>query len=648
MPLSRQLIIIIMVLFIVLFLGTLAVSSNNTRAYLTHQLESHAQDTASSLGLSLTPHMAKNDLPTMNSMVDAIFDRGYYRDIRIIAIDGTPIVERKVDVLVKEVPDWFVNILPLETPQAISTITHNWKQVARVQIRSHPGYAYLELWRNTVDTFWWFLLSFVIGISLFALVLRFVLKPLNQVEELALSISRREFPIMRKLPWTRELRQVVMAMNSMSFKVKDMLSEQTEIIARVQEEAYIDPLTGLANRRSFDMQLEHLISARAEQGAVIFIRIKDLAEINSNVGYQQADELIIQMASVIRRCTSAFNELFVARVSGEGFGVLMPGAEIDAVNELAKELAYQIPLGESELEGFGSCNIGGAWYRGSVQSGDLLAKADMALRASDQPGQKNAWKVYGMDEQAPVVVHGSQYWEKILNDSIESNKYVFSRQTIVGVENSEHLHYEVYTQLRSNDGELISAAIFMPMAERLGLMPTLDRYILKSILSKLAAEGESDIGSYSINLSSASMHDESFMNWAYECLAEVPALAKRIIFETPEYTAIKNTEYFKENVRRFHTLGCKFSIDHFGTAFAPFGYLQDLKLDFIKIHGSLVHGVSENKDNRFFIQSLCQIARGLDIQVLGEFVENEADLKQLKVLGVDGAQGYYFARPEEW
>lgn len=649
MSLSRQLIIIITLLFIVLFIGTLAVSTHNTRGYLAHQLESHAQDTASSLGLSLTPHMANNDLPTMTSMVDAIFDRGYYRDIRIIAIDGTPIIERVLNVTVKDVPAWFVDMLPLETPEGLSTITHNWKQVARVQVRSHPGYAYLDLWRNTVDTFWWFLFSFAVGVVTFVMVLRVILKPLSQVENQALAISRREFPIMHKLPWTRELRRVVIAMNRMSFKVKGMLSEQTDMIERIRKEVYVDPLTGLANRRSFDMQLEHLVKAADDihQGAVLFIGLKDLAEVNTTRGYQQGDELLKETADAIRRCTAPLGQVFVARISGGEFGVLLPGAHIETVNELAKELAYQIPLIEEQFTEQGTCHIGGAWYSGKIQGDCLLAKADMALRASLQQGP-NAWQVYGMDEQAATVVHGAQSWAKILQNSIDLHKYVFSRQPVINIADGHRLHYEVYTRLMGDDGELISAAVFMPTAERLGLMPKLDRYILENLLCKLATNDENGTGSYSINLSPSSVHDPAFMDWAYARLAAVPALAGRIILETPEYAAIADTQAFKAIVSRFHGLGCRVSLDHFGTAFAPFGYLHDLKLDFIKIHGGLVRGVSENKDNRFFIQSLCQIAHGLDVQVLGEFVENEADWQQLRELGLDGAQGYHFGQPEAW
>lgn len=648
MPLSRQLIIIILLLFIMVFMGTLGVSISNTRDYLSRQLESHAQDTASSLGLSLTPHLEKNDLPIMTSMVDAIFDRGYYREIKIIAINGTPIIERVLNVSIEGVPSWFVELIPLQTPEGLSTISIQWNQAAKVHVYSHPGYAYLDLWRNTIETFWWFLLSFVIGTGVFIFLLRIILTPLSQVEEQALAITRREFPVMKDLPWTRELRRVVMAMNKMSVKVKSMISEQIETIERVRKEAYIDELTGLANRRSFDMQLGHIVKTVDEitQGAVFLVRLNDLAEINNTQGYLAGDDFVKDAANAIRHCTLNIPHAFVARIAGEEFGILLPGIEFDTAKELAKEMAYQIPLIKKETPTEGICHIGSAWYSGKTDGKTLLAKADMALRSVIH--QPNAWQVQRVDEVMPEPVHGAQDWGQILQNSIDKHLFSFYRQPVQALADNQRLHYEIFTRLVGPEGNEISAMTFMPMAERLSLMPKLDRYILTTLIEQLKDSAKTGTDSFAINLSPSSLRDPSFMDWLYASLAEIPEIAGKIILETTEHAAISDVTAFKSLVNRLHALGCRFSLDHFGNTFAPFGYLHDLKLDIIKIHGGLVRGVAENKDNRFFIQSLNQIAHGLDIQVIGEFVETEADEKELKEIGLDGGQGYYVGELESW
>lgn len=655
MTLSRQLIIIISLVFAILFVGTLALSINNMRDYLSQQLESHAQDTASSLGLSLTPHLTNNDLPLMNSMVDAIFDRGYYRDIRVIDIDGTPIIERKGQVKIENVPDWFIDSIPLDTPQGLSTISSGWKQAARVTVRSHPGYAYLELWRNTVETFWWFLLSFSAAVISFIIVLKYILLPLKQVEQQALSISRREFPILKIIPKTRELKRVVVAMNKMASKVKAMLSEQIEIIERVQKEAYIDTLTGLANRRSFDLELEHTISAVNEisHAALLFVRIKVLTEINNAQGYQEGDACIRHVAAVITRCLNNYPNAFVARTSGEQFSILLPGVLLENSNELANELAYQIPLGYMLQSQTDVCHIGGAWYMhqketgGQITAEDLLTKADLALQTSLNQSP-NASRVFGMNEGASHINYGAQLWAKMLRVGIEQHTFRFFQQPVVSLKTNENLHNEIFSTMLSAEGELVSAMSFIPMAEKMGLMPELDKNIVENFIQQLKQKGLDNSASFSLNISPSSFHDEDFIHWLYQKLQSEAALAKQLVLETSEYVVSANVEHFKKIVSDFQALGCRFSLDHFGTAFSPFGYLHDLKLDYIKIHGGLVRGVSQNKDNRFFIQSLCQIAHGLDIQVIAEFVEKEEDYIALKQLGVDAVQGYYIGQVTEY
>lgn len=654
MTLSKQLIIIISIVFAILFVGTLAVSINNMRAYLTQQLESHAQDTASSLGLSLTPYVKTNDVALMNSMIDAIFDRGYYHKIQLVDIKGNNIIERTSPVVIENVPAWFIQAIPLKTPEAVSTISSGWKQAARVHVSSHPGYAYFRLWNNTIETFGWFLLSFTAAIISFIIVLKYILIPLKLVEQQAISITRREFPILKIIPKTRELKRVVVAMNKMSHKIKSILTEQTNTIERIQKEAYADKLTGLANRRSFDRELEYKINAvnEIEQAALLFVRVKGLLEINNEKGYQEGDAVIVGVAAVIKRCLVKYPHAFVARTSGEQFGIILPGTGLKDSNELASDIAYQIPLANTTQSYTDLCHIGGAWYEQQTRQitiNDLLIKADMALRSSLHDTPNNS-RVLAMSE-TDITSHlnfGAQQWAEALRDGIKQQRFRFFQQPIVSLTTDEKLHNEIFTKMLSAEGELITGMNFIPMAEKMGLMPELDKNIVGSFIAQLKQKTSDTAASYSLNISPSSFHDVEFVAWLSEQLSREPEIAKQLILETSEYVVSSNIEHFKKIVHDFQALGCRFALDHFGTAFTPFGYLHDLKLDYIKIYGGLISGVSENKDNRFFIQSLCQIAHGLDIEVIGEFVEKEEDYIVLKQLGVNAVQGYYIGQLTEY
>ena len=163
MPLSRQLLLIVSAVLALGFVGALVINVHDTRVYLSQQLESHAQDTATSLGLTLSQHLAGGDVVHAESYVDAVFDRGYYRQIVVEGLDGQHLVDRVVPVRVDGVPDWFVRLLPLTTPRASAAVQAGWNQLGQVVVISHPGYAYQKLqgeWPSTdaattVTTSWY-------------------------------------------------------------------------------------------------------------------------------------------------------------------------------------------------------------------------------------------------------------------------------------------------------------------------------------------------------------------------------------------------------------------------------------------------------------------------------------------------------------
>ena len=146
MTLYRQLIVIVSMLFIAGFIGSFSISSSNLRHFLDKQLASHAQDTATSLGLSLSPAVQNNDRAVMEAMIDAVFDRGYYQHIELTAVGGETLLERSNPVSIENVPGWFVRHMAIEPPEAEALVMAGWRQAAIVQVRSHPGHAYRELW----------------------------------------------------------------------------------------------------------------------------------------------------------------------------------------------------------------------------------------------------------------------------------------------------------------------------------------------------------------------------------------------------------------------------------------------------------------------------------------------------------------------
>ncbi|VAX24940.1 diguanylate cyclase/phosphodiesterase (GGDEF & EAL domains) with PAS/PAC sensor(s) [hydrothermal vent metagenome] len=647
MSLSRQLIIIVSLLFLLGFAGTFYKSISNMRSYLVTQLESHAQDTATSLGLSLQPSFAEGDIATMDTMVNAIFDGGYYREITVEKADGSKLIERLNEVQIEGVPLWFIKLIPLDTPRREALISAGWKPGAKVYVRSHPGYAYVELWESSEGTFWWFTGGLVFVWFLLVIVLRIVLAPLKAVEGQALAISEREFPVLEKLPWTKELRSVVLAMNKMSRKVKRIVTEQTDLAERMRREAYEDQVTGLGNRRSFDIQLKHMVTAKDEisQGALVMVRIGDFVEYNTRFGWADGNKLLVEVANLLKGKTKGMRNAILARIGGAEFAVLAHNTTVEDAEELAKLIG--IGLEEFEIEGLekGVAHIGIGFYSLDQTASKLLAQADMALRHAQQKGP-NAWHIYEAESLQTTEVMGAHEWKGVIEGVVKARSISFLYQPAKAIIDGSTLHYEALARINGEDGSLIPAAVFMPMVERLELTMEVDRILVQNLLDFIVKSPEHH-KVYAINLFSASVHNAGFVDWLLDTLSKNKTAASRLIFEVPEYGALSDIESFGKLVNSINETGAKVTIDNFGSTSTALSYLRGLKLEFIKIDGSYIKDIGANKDNQLFIQAITEVAHGLDIHVVAKSVESDEDLKILRELHVDGAQGYFTGKPQE-
>ena len=634
MTLRRQLVLTIMALFLLMFAGVSLISVNNTRHYLIEQMASHAQDTATSLGLSLSPHMKQNDLPIMTSMVDAIFDRGYYREITVRSIHGQILIQRTLQVKVDGVPSWFVSMVPLDTPREEALVMSGWRQAAVVLVRSHPGYAYQQLWRNSVDEFTWFALLASGTLILGFIVLHFMLRSLHEVEKQANAIIEREYLIQEKLPWTKDLRRVVEVMNKMSSKVRQMFQEQESLVEVLRAESLIDPVTGIGNRRYFDSRMENLIRSPEEfySGALFLIALDGFRDYNEKEGFGSGDALLRNIAEGLKRMADEMKGSVLARFSGANFVLLAPGEEEGIAERIVEWLRHAVP--ESLSKGIG--HVGVARFEKGMSSSELLSEADMALRAAQSEGALG-WKKYEGKIAKTGEAQGAGYWRSLFQSVIENEAMALHFQPVVG-RGDELLHREALLRIRRGE-ELLNAGIFMPMAENLGYAARFDRLVLKLAFSWLKENPQERLA---VNLSIQSVLDEGFPEWLEK---QIEGMKGRLRFELPEYDVVRHLEPVGQFIDRVRRLGCGFGVDHCGRSFVSFAYLGSLRLDYLKIDGSNIRGIDREKNNQFLVQAIARIAHEVDIQVIAEAVETEEERETLKKLYVDGFKGYLIGRP---
>lgn len=651
MTLIRQLILVIVTLFILLFAGTFTITVNNTQQYLSSQLQTIAQDTATSLGLTLSPHFVSEDMIVVESMVSAVFDSGYYREVIIRDMDGKPLVERVAPVSIEGIPDWFVKLVPLQTPRGESLIMAGWQQAGIITVSANPGQAYRTLWTNSLHSFGWFLGSSIVAFLLGVVALHFVLRPLRAVEDQAKAICDREYPVQKKVPWTLELRSVVAAMNRMTVKVKDMFQEQAEAMERIRAENFLDPVTGLGNRKYFDMQLRHLMAdtEKFETGALVILEIKDLKRINDELGYVKTDAFIAEVGNLITEQCNRLEgvETFAAHIAGADFAIVLSDVSEAEAEKFTDELMQALPRLHDKgiIDTVDIAHAGIAHYR-NQNFGELMSEADTALRAAQGKGV-NAWVLNRAAPDAVRHAYSATQWGAILNKIIENRKILLFRQPIVrcGAERPVD-HYETLLRVLDDDNSVIPAGIFIPMAKRLGLIQALDKLVVSEVMARLARGG--DGVPVAVNLFPNSIIDPAFNDWLVAELSGQPAVAKQMILEVSEYGAVEDVGRLKEWVDRIRTTGAKTSIDHFGKGFSSFGYLCDTRIDYLKIDGSFISDIQDNRDHRFFVESVIKIAHSLDILVVAETVENEKEIEILAKLGMDAMMGYGIKAPAKW
>ena len=650
MKLSRLLVIIISLLWLLILVGTLSITIQNSRDYLVNQMTSHAQDTATSLGLSLSNSVEQGDLATANAMVDAIFDRGYYRHIVIRKTSGDILVDRTQALWINEVPVWFTHVFKLETPRGEALIMHGWKQVGMVAVESHPGHAYKELWQVTAQAFWWTLAIGIISLMAVAFVVRLALAPLSQMEAQALGISKRQFTTIAKMPWARELRRIGAAMNTMCEAVERMLGDQTALTEKLRSKAYLDGVTGLGNGRYFNERLHHLIQSPDEfsQGALFFVHLNKFKAFNNAFGHTTGNALLQQAAETLRQICNQHERAVLARMNGAEFAILIPDIEQDSLKSLADRIIHKLAELQRPAdsgEALAVAYAGAAFHQSGQSPSELLSAADAALHNALSKGTGCAQIYASPQHDTTARIISTAQWKERLNSALQLGDIVLHFQPVISCHNKAILHYEALARLKHEGDALLAASVFMPIAKEIGLTQEIDKYVIEKMFSHMNTSGQKDL-TFTINLSPDSLREKGFIEWLGTKLQEDKRSAERLIFESAEFGVVADIQAARNAIQRIRQTGAKFSIDRFGHSAASFVYLRTLQTDFIKIDGSYIRNIAHNEDSQFFVQSLASIAHGLEVSVIAEYVETEEDYETLKALPVDGMQGYYIGKPE--
>ena len=646
MSLFKQLLIAICLFLVVAFTGSFMVSLESSRTQYVNQLRSHAQDAATALALSLTPNI--DDPAMVELLVSSIFDSGYYASIRVVDLktDQT-IVERNGIPAVSNVPDWFVKLIGLEPAGGDALVSRGWEQAARVEVVSHPMFAVAKLWQSALGSLGWLLICGAVSAVLGALLLRRQLKPLDYMVKQSHAIARREFLSLPDLPRTPELRRVVQAMNQMVEKLKALFQEQAERSEKLRAESYQDNLTGLANRRYFEMQLNNRVSnpEQASSGYLLLLRVKDLAGLNQRLGGQRTDELLKAVGEQLSRECAKYPETqnLVTRIRGGEFAVLAPGL----VREEALQLAQNLDNALSSLHATGAtdvaavASIGLAPFTHGDSPQQVLTLGDQALAQAEGQGEQN-WAC--IDQSLTADVGDDHHaWHRLLDQALSQQRFELYFQPVVAADTQLVLHYKVLSRLLDDQGQTIPAGRFLPWLERFGWTARLDRLMLERVLEQMKAHEDS----LALNLSSATLADPQALNKIFEILRAHSNLGERLTLEIGE-EQLPEQAVLEQLTRRLRELGFSLSLQRFGGRFSMIGNLARLGLAYLKIDGSYIRAIDQESDKRLFIEAIQRAAHSIDLPLIAERVETEGELAVIREMGLYGVQGQLLGEPKPW
>ena len=410
-----------------------------------------------------------------------------------------------------------------------------------------------------------------------------------------------------------------------------------------------DALTGLYNRHRFQQELARTMletDRHQSRCAVMFFDLDEFKAINDSYGHRAGDALLIRVAGEIGALVRR-NEV-LARLGGDEFAILLPGAEDNEAEALADRVVRAVGQIPFRFEGQNlrvTTSLGIAYYPGhAIDTDDLVARADIAMYQAKASG-KNTWRVYRADAGADSEMRNRLSWNERISNALEKDLFLLHFQGVYRADDGALSHLEALVRMadESQPGQLIMPAHFILLAEKSGRILDIDRWVIREVLRRLAANPA--IPPIAVNVSGRSLTEPTLPQFIADELRACGVDAHRFIVEITETAAVSDLHDAQRMIEALRQLGCGVCLDDFGVGFASFAYLKHLHVDTIKIDGVFIRNLADDPANQVFVQAMVSVALGLGKSVLAEYVEDRRTLALLRQFGVDLVQGYHLDRP---
>jgi diguanylate cyclase (GGDEF)-like protein/PAS domain S-box-containing protein len=420
------------------------------------------------------------------------------------------------------------------------------------------------------------------------------------------------------------------------------ITERKRMESHLQHLADQDPLTGLMNRRRFEEELSRQVSRcrrYGERAALLLLDLDHFKFVNDTLGHKTGDRLLKAVAGSIR--ARLRDSDVCARVGGDEFAVVLLGADAGEAQTIAEGICERIRATVLDAEGEQirtTASVGVVTLDGDVE--DAFVAADVAMYDAKALGRDRALTFASVDDERGRPSRGLP-WQQGLRRALGDQRFELHAQPIVELESGAIVQHELLVRLRHEDGELLAPVHFLEVAEHLGQMRRLDRWVVNEAVRLLAS---SDMR-LAVNLSGRSLSDGKLAADIERAIGDAGVDPSRLVFEVTETAAIENMRQAVSLVEQLSELGCLLALDDFGSGFASFAYLRALPLDFVKLDGSYVRGLTRSHRDRALVRAIAEMAGALGYDTIAEHVEDAETGVMLRQLGIRFGQGFHFGRP---
>ena len=625
-------------MLLVMLLFALKINLDCSSRFAAVQLSKSAEKIADLLAISLSSQLS--NLTKIEADIDRVFAGGQFKKIALIRLDGSVVYQRQADKTIRSIPRFFEKYVSTGFSNIESAIVDKGIKFGTLKMQLFPGSFYLTLWSNFKKIGLVFLCLGMVTILGSHFILRVLLSTLKQIQKQAEAIGRNEYIINKKVPNTLELKQVSLAMNSMVEEVRSSFNRQLEDIKYFKDLQFIDPITGLYNRKFLVKRLNHFLDSDTENayGHFFLLAIQGMERNNISTGHPAMLDFYRSLADILNNAIRHLDHAEATRLSQQEFGIILPDCAAEDALTITKSAILKIVeliAARTELSNLITISGGLAGYTYKDDAGAVLSKTDYALSIA-KSNPSGTIEVFKEKNDRPVM--GRYQWQTMLHTAISKQRFSLTFQPVMS--DRGELHREIYINLADNNGNVHKAGFFMPMAISLGLASRIDKYVLEHAAEYLKNNPKRILA---INISVSFCKERLAVVWLRHFLDANQPIKERLFFEIHDIDLVQHPDFCIDLIRIIKQMGFGFGIDQCTLNDASLNLLKEISPYYLKIEKEYFQDIESRGDSEVALKALLTLTTGLNIKLIVTKIEDKAFKEVLTPRKITYFQGFGIA-----